>query len=59
MTCREKLKELNPLFDDKVVEDIVRGYCPFEWRIDYPAGSRCCHSSCSECWDHDVPDRKE
>lgn len=52
MTCREKLKETNPLFDDKVIEDVIRGYCPFEWGINYPPNGRCCHSNCKDCWEH-------
>ncbi len=52
MTCLEKLKKQNPLFDEKVVEDVIRGYCPFEWEINYPPEGRCCHGSCKECWNH-------
>lgn len=55
MTCREKLKELNPLFDEKVMEDVMRSYCPFEWGIPYPASKKCCHSSCKECWSQEAP----
>lgn len=57
MTCLEKLKEQNPLFDERVVEDIIRSYCPFEWRIDYPPGGRCCHGSCKECWSQEIPEK--
>lgn len=52
MTCLEKLKKLNPLFDRKTVEDIIRSHCPFEWGINYPSEGRCCHGSCKECWNH-------
>lgn len=33
MTCLEKLRKLNPLFDERVVEDVIRSYCPFEWGL--------------------------
>lgn len=52
MTCLEKLKKLNPLFDERTVKDVIRGYCPFEWGINYPPEGRCCHNSCTECWNH-------
>lgn len=54
MTCLEILKEMNPLFDKGTTEDVVRGYCPFEWGINYPPEQKCCHGSCKECWDHIV-----
>lgn len=53
MTCREKLKEKNPLFDEKVVEDVIRSYCPFEWGINYPPKQKCCHGSCKDCWNQE------
>ena len=50
MRCLEKLKQKSPLFDEKVIEDIIRSYCPFEWGINYPPNGRCCHSRCTDCW---------
>lgn len=59
MTCVEKLRILNPLFDDKTVQDVIRGYCPFEVGIPYPVNRVCCHTKCSECWSQEIPEGGE
>lgn len=59
MTCLEKLRELNPLFDDKTAKDVIQSYCPFEWGIPYPAVNKCCHSKCTECWNQEIPEKED
>ena len=54
MTYLEKLRELNPLFDDKTLKDVVRSYCPFEWGLSLPETGIHCKPSCVECWNQEI-----
>ena len=55
MTCKEKLKEMHPEWDENVINGQTMSYCPFELGIDYPPKQACSHTTCKHCWNHEVP----
>lgn len=60
MTCREKLKELKPDFDQSDLNDFVNTRCPVDHMdIEVPSFENgmlwCGHSMCEKCWDREIP----
>lgn len=58
MTCKEKLKEMHPDWDENVINGQTMSYCPFELGINYPPGQACTHTTCKHCWNHEIPEER-
>ena len=58
MTCKEKLKEMHPDWDENVINGQTMSYCPFELGINYPPKQACSHTTCKHCWNHEIPKEK-
>ena len=59
MTCTDKLKELNPSWDDEDVEYHIHEYCPAETYVA-PDAIFCTKTfDCKKCWEREAPDENE